>query len=290
LFLPVVAALAALAARLAARRDLGAGLLRERAGRPTARPGLRGPAALTWRLQRGQWYGWGAGVAALALACGPIATQAQTLVSSNDTVRKVMAAKGGDNSAINGFTTVVVLYLAILAACAALNSLSGLASEESGGAGEALLARPISRARLVGARLAVATAGAVGLQLIGSALLAGAESASGASGFAGVFAAGASYLPALALFAAISAALFALAPKAQPAAWVFVSWSVIGSLFAAVLSLPGWTLDLAPLSATPGAPAAPITATPLVVMTVLAALLGALAMAAIRRRDYGAQT
>ena len=37
---------------------MGSSVLPERAGRPTARPGLRGPLSLAWRLQRTAVAGW----------------------------------------------------------------------------------------------------------------------------------------------------------------------------------------------------------------------------------------
>src|SRR6202044_904469 len=61
LFVLGAAALAGCAALLAAHRDLGAGLLPARVGRPQAPPWLRSPLALAWRLQRGALLGWAAG-------------------------------------------------------------------------------------------------------------------------------------------------------------------------------------------------------------------------------------
>ncbi len=73
--LPVIGLVVLLLAgayRMAARRDLGAGILPPRLGPATATPGLRTPLALAWRLQRGTLLAWaiastafGAGLAAL---------------------------------------------------------------------------------------------------------------------------------------------------------------------------------------------------------------------------------
>ena len=57
----VAVAVAALA--LAARRDLGAGLLSERSGPASAGRSLRSPLALAWRLHRGALLGWAVGFA-----------------------------------------------------------------------------------------------------------------------------------------------------------------------------------------------------------------------------------
>ena len=62
-----------LAFALAERRDLGAGLLPDRAGRPAASAALRGPFALAWRLQWPALAGWAAGYAVMFAVCGAAA-------------------------------------------------------------------------------------------------------------------------------------------------------------------------------------------------------------------------
>ena len=77
LVLPLAAAVvvAAVAAFLAARRDLGAGLVPPRPGPAEAARSLRSPLALAWRLQRASLVGWAAGVLVYGAALGSIAKQ-----------------------------------------------------------------------------------------------------------------------------------------------------------------------------------------------------------------------
>ena len=70
LLVAVTILLVAAAAALAVRRDLGAGLVAPRPGRPTAAPSLGHPLGLAFRLQRGSLLGWGAGVLVIGIAYG----------------------------------------------------------------------------------------------------------------------------------------------------------------------------------------------------------------------------
>ncbi|HEY1706359.1 MAG TPA: hypothetical protein VGG75_42335 [Trebonia sp.] len=61
--LAVFVAGACLAFAVSARRDLGAGVLSDRPGRPSAAFWLRGPLSLAWRLQRAALLWWAVGFA-----------------------------------------------------------------------------------------------------------------------------------------------------------------------------------------------------------------------------------
>ena len=77
LALPVAAAavIGILAAVLAARRDLDAGLVPPRPGPAQAPGSLRSPLALAWRLQRAGLIGWAVGALLYGAALGSIAPQ-----------------------------------------------------------------------------------------------------------------------------------------------------------------------------------------------------------------------
>ena len=66
----IAGACAALAFALLARRDVGAGLLPDRPGRPAATPHLRTALALAFRLQRGGLLAWSVGMFVVGLVLG----------------------------------------------------------------------------------------------------------------------------------------------------------------------------------------------------------------------------
>jgi ABC-2 type transport system permease protein len=86
--------------------------------------------------------------------------------------------------------------------------------------------------------------------------------------------------------AAVGAALFGLAPRLV----VGLTWAVLAvvlfvTMFGQALQFSHLLLDLSPFAHLPRLPAAPFTATPLVWLLIVAALLAAAGLAAFRRRD-----
>ncbi|WP_372517037.1 ABC transporter permease, partial [Mycobacterium montefiorense] len=73
LHLVTAAVLTVMAYRLLAGRDVGAGLVAERAGPPTASPGLRNVFGLAWRLDRGALLLWTVGLSLYSLVMGSVA-------------------------------------------------------------------------------------------------------------------------------------------------------------------------------------------------------------------------
>jgi len=93
-------------------------------------------------------------------------------------------------------------------------------------------------------------------------------------------------LPAVWVMAAVAAALFGLAPRLV----VGLTWAVLAAvlfvtIFGEPLQLSQPLLDLSPFAHLPRLPAAAFTATPLVWLLAVAALLAAAGLAAFRRRD-----
>ena len=89
LALALVAAVVLVAATraLAARRDLGAGLVAPRPGPPRASRRLAGPIGLAFRLQRGSLAGWTAGLFLGGLAYGSLGHAIEDLVCDHDALR-----------------------------------------------------------------------------------------------------------------------------------------------------------------------------------------------------------
>ena len=83
-------------------------------------------------------------------------------------------------------------------------------------------------------------------------------------------------------------AVTALLPRwAGPVSWAVVMVSILlGPLFgAATFQLPTWAQDLSPFTHVPKAPAAAITALPVVGLLVISALLAVAGLVAFRRRN-----
>ena len=101
----------------------------------------------------------------------------------------------------------------------------------------------------------------------------------------GVLAAALVQLPAIWMLAAVTVALFGLAPRFTPVAWgvlvAFVALYLLGS----ISGVPQWLLDLEPFTHTPKLPGAPFEFAPVAWLLLIDVALIAAGLVGLRRRD-----
>jgi ABC-2 type transport system permease protein len=274
---------------LAAHRDVGAGLVPARPGRPEAARWLRGPVALAWRLQRGSLFGWLAGFVVAGAVLGAAAHGIGALLSSAQ-VRADLFRYGGRAGLVNAYFVVLFQEAAIGAAAYAVAATLRLHDEETGGRADPVLAAPVGRTRWAAGHVLTAVAGpAVMLAAVGVT----AGVAYGTHGGMGsqvlrLLGAGLAQVPAAWLMAGVGLAVFGLAPRLA----VGVSWGALAvlallTIIGPIARLSHWVLDLSPFAQTPKLPGGTVTATPLLWLTGLAVLLAATGLVALRQRDIG---
>jgi ABC-2 type transport system permease protein len=115
-FVVSAAALAGCAAWLAAHRDLGAGLLAARAGRPRAAGWLRSPLALAWRLQSGTLLGWAAGFALAGAVLGSVARGIGPMLNTSSQARQLFIRLGGHSGLVDAYIAAVIGMMGVAAA------------------------------------------------------------------------------------------------------------------------------------------------------------------------------
>jgi polyether ionophore transport system permease protein len=94
--------------------------------------------------------------------------------------------------------------------------------------------------------------------------------------------------PAVCLVAALAPAALGLFPRAAgAAAWAVLAACVVVSFMGPLLGLLRWVANLSPYDHIPKLPAADLSVAPLLTLTAIAAALGAVGLAALRRRDIG---
>lgn len=276
------------AAVMASRRDLGAGMVAPRPGRASARPTLSGPLALAARLQRGSLLGWSAGVAFGGLAYGSITDTIETFVADNPAMADLFTSTTG-GTLIESYLATSIRVTALIGAGFALQSMLRLRSEETAMRAEPILAAAVSRWRWAGAQLAVALAGSLlVLVVLGATIGLSAAVVTGEWDLVGrVLLAALAYAPATWVLVGVAAALSGLAPRLAPAGWGALAVGFLIAMFGTLLKLPTWVRDVSPFEHVPLAPAASLAATPLLILSALAA--GAIATGAVglRRRDIG---
>jgi ABC-2 type transport system permease protein len=261
LLLPLVASvlLLVVAARIAAQRDLGRGMM---AARDSAAPRLRllsSPTGQALRGKRTSLIAWLCSVGVFAFITGVISKSISSAGISKQLQREL--AKLGSGSILKragypGFTFIFFVLAVSLFACAQIGAAR---HEEADERLETLLALRMSRRGWLGGRLALAAVGAAGISLVAGALAwAGAASQGVSVSLPRMLEAGANCLPVALLIAAMA---YATVPRASAGiAYGLVTVAFLWQLFGALLGAPRWLVDLTPFAhvvLVPGATVSP---------------------------------
>jgi ABC-2 type transport system permease protein len=293
LALPAAASLAGIAAAfvLSARRDLGAGLVQPRPGRPGAARGLSGPVGLAWRLQRGPVAGWVTGSLLGGLAIGVVANGIGQLVGSSGAVDKTLRQIGGQAGLTNAYLAACLSLAGLLTGAYAVAAVLRLRTEETGQRAEPVLAAAVSRLRWAGSHLLVVLAGTI-LVLVaagaGMGLGYGAAISGVGTQLPRLAGAALAQLPASLAVAAVAVAAFGLRPQwAAPAGWTALGVCGLITVFAPALNLSHYVLDISPFTHIPKLPGGVFTVVPLLWVTAFALAMAAAGLAGFRQRDIG---
>jgi ABC-2 type transport system permease protein len=285
LFLVFSVAMVGVAILLTARRDLGAGILEVRPGPATGR--LASTSGLAFRLQRGMFAGWAAGLVVLGAAFGAIGEEAGDILATSEEL--VAALEGiGEAELIDLYFAFFMGILAIAAAAFTVQALLRVRAEESGGRAEPLLATAVSRPMWLLSHVTWAMVGTVVLLLMaGAAAGIGFAASTGDTERIGelVLAATVNAPAALALGGFVVAAI-GLAPTASVAmGWGALVASFVMGQLGALFELPQWVLNVSPFTHSPAVPAEDVTVAPVLALLAVAAGLTAAGAVGLRRRD-----
>jgi ABC-2 type transport system permease protein len=275
--------------RLEAMRDLGAGILPDRAGPRSASALTRTPFGLTLRLQRGSILGWVLGVLVGALFFGEVATAMAKLLSGHNSTNITRAFLGGvSGDVLKGLMGYFTMADGLLIAAFVLQSVATIHAEEADGSTELQWTGAISRIRWAASRMAVPAL----LSLLLLALSGLAEGASyGAAikdpGQAGVyFGAALAYWPTMLLVIGFVTLCAAWIPRASASVtWAAYGLVVVVSMFGELFKLPARVANNTPFTAIEHMTTGHFSALPLVVMLVLAIVFGVLGLVRLRTRD-----
>jgi ABC-2 type transport system permease protein len=287
LHLATTVALTALAYRLLAGRDVGAGLFAERPGPGSAGAALGNVFGLAWRLDRGALLLWTVGLCLYGVLMGSVVHGIGGELGDSNAARDIVVRMGGTSALADAFIAVAFTMLGMAAAAFAVSLTLRLHQEETGQRAETTLAGAVSRTRWLASHMLAALLGSTVAMLV-SGLAGGLVYAAAAGDVGGkvavVVASAAVQLPAVWLLSAVTVCLFGLAPRFTPMAWGvlvgFIALYLIGSL----AGFPQWLLDLEPFAHIPRA-GANFTAVPLLWLLALDVGLIALGVMAFRHRD-----
>jgi ABC-2 type transport system permease protein len=273
---------------LLGRRDFGAGLLPGRPGPATAAPGLRSPLALAWRLHRGLLAGWVLGFAVLGLVFGGVGDSVVDLVGDSAGLKNIFARVGGADAVLDSYFASTAGIVGVIAAGYAVQAALRMRDEESAGHGEVLLGTAVSRLGWAGSHLVFSLLGPA-LALAAEGLVAGLTygliAGDVAGQLPGILAAPLAQLPAVWVLAAVAVLLFGVLPRFAQLAWGALAVCLLLLLVGTTLRFDQWVLDVSPFTHVPHLPGGDLSWTPVVVLTAVAALIGAAGLLGLRRRD-----
>lgn len=281
-------ALALAAGVLSARRDIGAGLLPPRLGRAQARPGLRSPLALAWRLHRGLLCGWVAGFAVLGVVLGYLAGSIADLVRDAPQMADVFARLGGAAGLVDDYFATVTGLFGLIASAYAVQATLRARAEETGGRAEPVLATAVGRLRWLGGHLVFSLLGpaaALASAGVATGLAHGLDAGDAGRQVPRLLAAALVQLPAVWVLAGLTVALYGLLPRLTPAGWAAPVFCLLVGMVGAAIGLDQWVLDISPFTHVPRLPADQAGPVPLLWLSAVAAALTAAGLAAFRRRD-----
>ncbi|MEO9014643.1 MAG: ABC transporter permease [Terrimesophilobacter sp.] len=285
LCLLVALLLGGVALTLERRRDLGSGLLPDRAGPRGASALLRTQVGLSLRLQRGSLIGWTLGIIVGALFYGTVATAMADLLSADTPIAQAFTGRSKD--VLDGLLGYLTMINALLVAAFVLQSADSIRAEESSGRTELQWSSATSRVRWALARLVVPVVASLGLlALSGAALGVTFGAAIGDPGQAGRFVwASLAYWPSALLVIAVVVLCAAAIPRvAATVTWVLYGAAVIVSMFGDLFGLPDWVSQNTPFTAIPRL-GMDFTPLPLVVIAALAVAAGGVGLSILSRRD-----
>lgn len=289
----LAALLAAVAVRLSARRDLGAGVLPARLGPAAAGPALAGPVGLAWRLNRVALLAWTIGAGALGGVLGTAAPAVGEAMRGNEDLARLLNRLGGGSASVaETYLGAVLSVTAFAAAGYGVQAALRMRAEETGQRAEPVLATGVSRSRWLLGHLTFALLGpAVMLAVTG--LVAGLAYGLSAGDVVGRTArltgAAVAHVPAVWVLVGLAVLLFGLLPRVSTgAAWGALAGCLLLGQLGAVLELDRWLLEVSPFTHTPQVLGGRVSATPLLALTATAVALALAGLAAFRRRDVPA--
>ena len=285
LFIPLAlgAALAALSMRLMVRRDVGTGLVPQRAGRAFAKPGLRNLSALAWRTQKGLFFAWFCFYAVFSFALGCASYLMASAVSSAEALAGLIERLGGIDRA---FLSLMLYVFGMLISVYVMMS-AGILRREETAKGETLLSMPVRREKLVLSHMVYIFGGSAAIMLM-SGLCVGLGAVIGTkdrSALVRLFFEMARMIPAIWAIGGIALLLFGALPKWMTGiSYGLLTLFILMEIFWEQQQIPEALYALSPFSWITPLKAVQPNAAPLVLCVATIILMGT-GIALFRRRD-----
>jgi len=260
--------------RLNQTRDLGEGIIPARPGRKDASRFLQGTFGLSVRLTRNIFIGWMVCMFLLGMSYGSVLGDLENFLLSNDFFKQFLNA-GEGVPLIEQFVSTIASIMAIVAAIPAVLILLKIRSEEKKGHNENILARNVSKTKLLSGYFVIAVFSSIVMLLC---VVFGLWSASFATmaepiPLAMMLKLGLVYLPAIWVMMGITLVLISYLPRLTSIVWAYLGYAFFTVYLGRILDLPGWVAKLSPFGHVPQIPVEEMNIVNLTVLTGIAVVL-----------------
>jgi ABC-2 type transport system permease protein len=276
-----------LAWRIAARRDVGTGVIHARDSSPPRLWLLSSPTAQALRSAAGSLVAWATGIAIFALILGVVSESVSSADISESVQRQIAKLGSGNIATPTGYLAFIFIFFILTISLFACAQIGATRNEEEEQRLETLLALPVGRIRWLGGRLLLAVGATALLSAVaGLFTWAGAASAGVDISLARMLEAGANCMPVALLFLGLAALAYAVAPRASAGiAYGLVTVAFLWQLVGSIVGAPDWLVDATPFAHVGLVPTQAFRLGAAAVMVAIGAAGAAGAMAVFRRRD-----
>ncbi|MGY0693891.1 ABC transporter permease [Virgibacillus sp. FSP13] len=271
---------------LNAIRDLEAGFLPSKPGRKFASALLQTPIGLGLRLQRTGTIAWAIAMFVMGVSYGSVLGDLDTFFEGNEMMTELLASEEG-LSYTEQFVSMILMVMAILAVIPPLMAMNKLYQEEKKGRIEHLLGRAVSRTRLMASFLAISVVnGFVMLSLAAVGMwVAGTSVIEGGLKFGIIYGTALAYYPAILVMISVAVLLIGCLPKFTSLIWLYVLYSFFVLYLGGMFQLSDWVGQISPFGHIPQLPVDDMSWTPIVILTLIAAVITTLGIIGYNKRD-----
>ncbi|MDR2530771.1 MAG: hypothetical protein LBC65_04415 [Oscillospiraceae bacterium] len=274
----------AIAMLVNSRRDVGAGVFAARKGRDGASAFMRSPLGLCRRLVQRGFITWAIAMFVLGSSYGSVIGQLDSFVEGNDMIKQVLQGSGAASLA-EGFLPMLSGIMAMIITVPVIGVFTRLRTEEKRGRLEQIYACAVPRGKMFASITLIAVVETVVLTGLTALGLYSASASTNILSFEAIAASGFSHIPAILVFAGLTAFLVGVAPKFVGLVWALFGYSFISLYFSRLFDMPDWAVRISPYGNVPQIPIEELAAAPLAILSAIAVALGIVGYVSYRRRD-----
>lgn len=267
-------------------RDWGAGFIQARPGKKQASRYLETPIGLAFRIQRTAFISWAIGMFVLGMSYGSVMGDLESFFQGNELLEELLVAEEG-YTLTERFIPMLMLVMAILSSIPPVMAMNKLVGEERKNRIEPILARAVSRTKLMMSYLLIAVINAfIMLSLTSIGLWVAAETVmEDGLPFGAIYGAGMVYFPAVLVLIGFAALMIGVLPRLTSLVWVYIVASFLINYLGGLLDLPEWLENISPFGYIPALPVDDLDWMPVIVLSLIAIGLMVIGFIGYRKRD-----